>query len=29
MRDAADELDAVVADAYRQRREDKWRDIDL
>lgn len=29
MRDAADELDEIVADAYRKRREDKWRDIDL
>lgn len=29
MRDAAAELDEVVADAYRKRREDKWRDIDL
>ena len=27
MRDAADELDQIVADAYRRRREDKWRDI--
>jgi Arc/MetJ-type ribon-helix-helix transcriptional regulator len=29
MRDAADELDAVVADAYRKRREETWRDIDV
>ena len=27
MRDAAAELDEIVADAYRKRREDKWRDI--
>ena len=27
MRDAADELDEIVADAYRQRREETWRDI--
>ena len=29
MRDAADELDAIVADAYRKRREEKWREFDL
>ncbi len=29
MRDAADELDQVVADAYRNRREQKWRDVDV
>ena len=27
MRDAADELDEIVADAYRGRREETWRDI--
>ena len=27
MRDAADELDEIVADAYRKRREEPWRDI--
>jgi Arc/MetJ-type ribon-helix-helix transcriptional regulator len=27
MRDAADELDEIVADAYRKRREETWRDI--
>lgn len=27
MRDAADELDQIVADAYRRRWEDPWRDI--
>jgi hypothetical protein len=27
MRDAADELDQIVADAYRRRREEIWRDI--
>jgi Arc/MetJ-type ribon-helix-helix transcriptional regulator len=27
MRDAADELDQIVADVYRRRREDTWRDI--
>ena len=27
MRDAADELDQIVADAYRRRREDTWRDV--
>ena len=27
MRDAADELDQIVADAYRRRREETWRDI--
>jgi Arc/MetJ-type ribon-helix-helix transcriptional regulator len=29
MRDAADELDEIVADAYRKRREETWRDIDV
>jgi Arc/MetJ-type ribon-helix-helix transcriptional regulator len=29
MRDAADELDEIVADAYRQRREDKGRAFDF
>lgn len=29
MRDAGDELDEVVADAYRKRQEDSWREIDL
>ncbi len=29
MRDAAEELDEVVADAYRKRREETWRDIDV
>ena len=29
MRDAADELDEIVADAYRQRREDQGRVFDL
>ena len=27
MRDAAEELDEIVADAYRKRREETWRDI--
>jgi Arc/MetJ-type ribon-helix-helix transcriptional regulator len=27
MRDAVDELDEIVADAYRRRREETWRDI--
>ncbi len=27
-RDYADEMDEIVADAYRKRREEKWRDID-
>ena len=27
MRDAADELDQIVADAYRRRWEEPWRDI--
>jgi hypothetical protein len=27
MRDAADELDEIVADAYRKRRDEPWRDI--
>jgi Arc/MetJ-type ribon-helix-helix transcriptional regulator len=29
MRDAADELDQIVADAYRHRREEQWRDISV
>ncbi len=29
MRDAADELDAIVADAYRKRLEETWREIDV
>lgn len=29
MRDADDELDQIVADAYRRRREETWRDIDV
>ena len=29
MRDYADELDAIVADAYRQRDEGTWRELDL
>lgn len=29
MRDAADELDEIVADAYRHRREERWREFDL
>ena len=29
MRDAADELDEIVADAYRQRRVETWRDVSL
>lgn len=29
MRDAAAELDEVVADAYRRRREETWRELDL
>lgn len=29
MRDAADELDEIVADAMRRRREDTWRDISV
>jgi hypothetical protein len=28
-RDYADEMDAIVADAYRKRREEKWREFDL
>ena len=28
-RDYADEMDAIVANAYRRRREDKWREFDL
>ncbi len=27
--DAADELDEIVVDAYRHRREDRWREFDL
>jgi Arc/MetJ-type ribon-helix-helix transcriptional regulator len=29
MRDAADELDEIVADAMKKRREEKWRDISV
>ena len=29
MRDAAVELDEIVADAYRKRREESWRDISV
>ena len=29
MRDDADLMDEIVADAYRRRREEPWRDIDL
>lgn len=29
MRDDADLMDEIVADAYRRRREEKWRNIDL
>ncbi len=29
MRDAADELDEIVADAMRKRREESWRDISV
>lgn len=29
MSDADDELDAIVADAYRKRNEETWRDVDL
>ena len=29
MRDAADELDEIVADVYRKRRQQTWRDIDV
>ena len=29
MRDAADELDEIVADAYRKRREETWRVISV
>jgi Arc/MetJ-type ribon-helix-helix transcriptional regulator len=29
MRDDTELMDEIVADAYRRRREDKWRDIDL
>ena len=28
-RDYADEIDEIVADAYRKRREEKWREFDL
>ncbi len=28
-RDCADEMDEIVADAYRKRREEKWREFDL
>ena len=28
-RDYADEMDEIVADAYRMRREDQWRELDL
>ena len=28
-RDYADEMDEIVADAYRKRREEQWREIDL
>ncbi len=28
-RDYAEEMDEIVANAYRKRREEKWRDIDL
>ncbi len=27
--DYADEMDVIVADAYRKRREEKWREFDL
>lgn len=29
MRDHAELMDEIVADAYRRRREEKWRDVDL
>lgn len=29
MRDFADEMDEIVANAYRDRRDDKWREFDL
>lgn len=29
MRDDADLMDEIVADAYRQRREENWRELDL
>jgi Arc/MetJ-type ribon-helix-helix transcriptional regulator len=29
MRDDAELMDEIVADAYRQRREDNWREVDL
>jgi Arc/MetJ-type ribon-helix-helix transcriptional regulator len=29
MRDDAELMDEIVADAYRRRREERWRDIDL
>jgi len=28
-RDYADEMDEIVADAYRKRREEKWREFDI
>ena len=28
-KDYADEMDEIVADAYRQRREESWRELDL
>jgi len=28
-RDYADEMDEIVADAYRKRRDEKWREFDL
>jgi hypothetical protein len=28
-RDYADEMDEIVADAYRKRREESWRELDL
>jgi Arc/MetJ-type ribon-helix-helix transcriptional regulator len=29
MREFADDMDVIVADAYRNRREEKWREFDL
>lgn len=29
LRDSAEELDEIVAEAYRQRREEQWRELDL
>ncbi len=29
MADSADELDEIVADAYRKRREEAWRDVSI